>query len=76
MRFPAVDFSASRLNRRLAEGLALLVVAAGLIFMLWAYLLAGQSDDSREAAQRLLPLRSTQLSAAAAAQAMAPIAGE
>lgn len=30
----------------------------------------------REAAQRLLPLRSTQLSAAAAAQAMAPIAGE
>lgn len=56
MRFSAVKFIAKVMGRplsgHLAEGLVLLVVAAGLGFMLLAYILAAQTDDKREAEQR------------------------
>ena len=56
MRFPTVKFTSKFLDRplrgHLAEGLVLLVLAAGLGFMLLVYFLALQTDDQREVRQR------------------------
>ena len=52
MHFPTVKFLGRPLYGRLAEGLLVLAVAAGLGFMLLVYVLARQSDDQREAGQR------------------------
>ncbi|MBZ0148960.1 MAG: hypothetical protein K8F62_15660, partial [Pseudorhodoplanes sp.] len=52
MRFSAVEAFSRPLRGRLGEGLALLVLAAGLGFILLVYVLAARSDDQREARQR------------------------
>ena len=52
MRFSAVEAFSRPLHGRLGEGLALLVLAAGLGFILLVYVLAARSDDQREARQR------------------------
>jgi len=52
MHFPTVKFLGRPFYGRLAEGLLVLAVAAGLGFMLLVYVLARQSDDQREAGQR------------------------
>jgi len=52
MRFPAVESFSRTLRGHLGEGLAVLVLVAGVAVVLLAYVLAVQSDDQREASQR------------------------